>query len=76
MTTIIPPTVPSYDGTFLPLRKGESELRAALSELMLASALALADIARANPTWNAEGTAKQSEERLRKALELGREALS
>lgn len=52
------------------------DLRAACAELMLAGSLALADIARANPSWNSEGAARQSEERLRKALESAREALS
>ena len=53
-----------------------AQLRAALAEIMLAAALAVGDIARANPQWNTEGDAKASELRLRAACEAAREALA
>lgn len=51
-------------------------LRAACAELTLAGALLLSDVSRQAAGWNEASQAKASEERMRKALEIGREALS
>ena len=57
-------------------RDPEAELRRACAEGLLAGSLLLADVSRALGQWDAAHPAKQSEERLRKALETMREALS
>lgn len=57
-------------------RNVESELRRACAEMLLAGSLMLADVQRALGQWDAAHPVKQSEERFRKALEAGREALS
>lgn len=54
----------------------QPSLRSALSELSLASAFVLADVSRMVSNYDASTSqAKASEERLRKALEIAREAL-
>lgn len=53
-----------------------SELRRACAEMLLAGSLLLADVQRALGQWDTSHAAKQTEERFRKALEAGREALS
>lgn len=51
-------------------------LRSALSELSLAAAFVLADVSRMVANYDpSTSQAKASEERLRKALEIAREAL-
>lgn len=60
----------------IPARDPEAELRRACAEGLLAGSLLLADVSRALGQWDAAHPAKKSEERLRKALETMREALS
>jgi len=52
------------------------DLRRACAEMLLAGSLLLSDVQRESAGWNSSSQAKQSEERFRKALETGREALS
>lgn len=58
-----------------PLRNPEAELRRACAEMLLAGSLLLADVSRAMDNKWADQV-KATEERFRKALECGREALS
>lgn len=59
-----------------PLRNPEAELRRACAEMLLAGSLLLADVSRAMGSYAWSEAMKATEERFRKALECGREALS
>lgn len=80
----VPTAVPNQDGCCVvgtsqilsPLRNAEAELRRACAEMLLAGSLLLSDVTRSLSQWAENTQAKQSEERFRKALEVGREALS
>lgn len=75
----VPISIPQTDCVGLPpipLRNTEAELRRACAEMLLAGSMLLSDVSREAGGWNSSSQAKQSEERFRKALECGREALS
>lgn len=85
MTTTIPmlvgdtSAVPSPQLIHAPascVRDTEAELRRACAELLLAGSLLLSDVSRAMGSYDWKNAVAGTEERFRKALEGGREALS
>ena len=74
-TTAVPSTKPIHAPVSF-VRDPEADLRRACAELLLAGSLLLSDVQRESSSWNSSSQAKASEDRFRKALEVGREALS
>lgn len=72
--TTAPP--PATEPFMVPARDVNAELRRACAEMLLAGSLLLSDVQRSLQQWSENTQARQSEERFRKALEAGREALS